>query len=88
MERFWTYHATQEAALHYAVKFTNDGYFIRMTVNPPTEGWPHLSYWLEVVDDEFRQEHYRTEAEARQYHRFTKPVPGWFVDPGDEETNT
>ena len=85
MERFWTYHVNQAEALNQAERLTGDGYFIRMIVNPPTGGWPHLSYWLEVVDDEFLQEHYRRGGE-KTYHRFFKQIPGWFTDLGVEET--
>lgn len=86
MERFLTYHVNQIEALHQAERLTGDGYFIHMSVNPPTPQHPEPTYWLEVVDDEFLQEHYRRGGE-KTYHRFFKQIPGWFTDLGVEETD-
>lgn len=76
MQRFWKLFPTQEAALTEAERLTEAGFFIHMTVAPSLN---ELVYWLEIVDDEFLQEHYRRDGE-KTYHRYFKPLDGWFSD--------
>lgn len=76
MQRLWKYFGTQEEALTEAERLTAEGYFIHMTVAPDVN---KLTFWLEIVDDEFLQEHYRQKG-RKTYHRFFRPVDGWFPD--------